>query len=261
MRLDLFSWDEEWQAFALENLLIAKKLYDRGFEEAEKLDLECFLWEDVARLLFGRENVKDEPFVPEPPPECAEILEAAREDGGGDSPDDELLEKAENLVRFFEGFSHYRTEVRIPGLDRLRPGLVKKLGEELMSLAFTFEDWEQDTGFCEPYPHWYLFAGAGWFEERGKKAGIWFHALYDSYYEADLPPPGMRWVCEFLIELWDALVVSRVVRLKRRLPFGRLAFSPGRGCSGVKAGRGKTTVGIKERIREARREARSGSLA
>ena len=246
MNLDFFEWlEEHWQAFVLENLLIAKKLHDKGFkDEARDIDPEYNNFDEVVRILFGRENVRDEPFELQLSPEQKVLLETNVDEEG----DEILEEQAANLSEFLSYYSHYKTEIRMSGLEKLWPNQVKAIEKGFKDIVYTLEDWEKDSDFKEPYPYWCVFAGAGWIEEQGKKVGVWFHTVYSNYDDPNQPPCGIRRACELLIRLWDALKVAWVVRLKRKSPFKRLILLPGVKCD-VENGRRKAVLQLKRNRR------------
>jgi len=226
---DFFNSEEHWQIFFLENLLVSKKLFDKGFcQEASWLDIEAGCnFNLIAEILFGKENVRYEEFEPvlssnqelllEKGEKIIEIEASSEEEG-------ELLEKANALCEYLY-FYHYKLEIRIPELDLLWPNQVKKIESAFGQIAYTLEEWERDTDFADRYPYTSFLGGAGWLlDGNGEKIGIWFHTISNDYDDLGWDERSPN---EFLIKVWDSLRIARAFHLRRKSPFKRLILFSG----------------------------------
>lgn len=225
--MNLFDWDEPCQVFILENLLIAKKLFDRGFDAARMFDIEAGNFELVAQILFGKENIKDEQFEPVLNPEQQLLLkEGAKleevEETVKNESELEIEEKALNLSEFM-GFYHHRIEIKIPQINLLWSNQLKRLQCCFEREAYTLDEWERLTDFFKRYPYQNYLAGAGWLLDKNEKVGIWLHTVSTDYQE----PWHERNTNELLIVLWDALRVARTFHLSRRSLKKRLILFSG----------------------------------
>ncbi len=205
---DFFSSSIYWKSYTIDNLLVAKLLYDRGFN-VTSLEIGEPILGPVLEMLFGGEDhVIWGPIEPNLPEEAERILEKAN--NNEELTDDE--EEASYYITNYAGRDHYRLEIKIDDLaelyDKLRPKHYRQLMDTLKKVSYTSNENFNVDLFEDYFPYYELVEEIEWLKDDGGRIiGFWLHFV-DVESGTEEPISDLRYH-EAFIKFWDTLQVIK----------------------------------------------------
>ncbi|MFX4261296.1 hypothetical protein ACOBQJ_03730 [Pelotomaculum propionicicum] len=222
---DFFSDSSYWKSFVLDNLLVTKRLFDRGFK-VNNLDIRQSMFSDILEILFGTENVKWGPKEFDLPPRAMAIRE--RVEAQTATPEEE---EANCYIESYVSRDHYKITVQVSDLAELYGKLRPKHYQELMDIfnevSFKREE-DIDIDYEEYFPWWELVEEIEWIKDGNKIVGFWLH-LVDVESGTEEPVSDLQYNNAF-IAFWDTLqklkkeVANNVVLHKYQNPRRRFSI-------------------------------------